>query len=53
MKEKAGTVSALFRFMMKRKKYWMIPVVLILILVAVLLFVFSNTAITPFIYTIF
>ncbi len=53
MKEKMTTISALFRFLMKKKKYWMIPVIVILILVAVLLFVFSNTAITPFIYTIF
>lgn len=51
--EKLKTVGALFRFIFARRKYWLLPVVLVLIITAVLLFVFAGSSITPFIYTIF
>ncbi|MFO8062093.1 MAG: DUF5989 family protein [bacterium] len=53
MKERIKTIKSLFRFIMKRKKYWLFPVVVILLLLGLLLFVFSSSAVTPFIYTIF
>lgn len=53
MKEKARTIGSIFRFIFKNKKYWLLPVIIVLLIVAALLFLFANTAITPFIYTIF
>ncbi|MCK4523854.1 hypothetical protein KAU15_02910 [candidate division WOR-3 bacterium] len=53
MKERIKTINSIFKFIFKRKKYWLLPVILIILLVAALLFVFANSSITPFIYTIF
>jgi len=36
-----------------RKKYWMMPVILILLLFGVLIVLTSGSAIAPFIYTLF
>jgi hypothetical protein len=41
-----------FVFLRKRKKYFLIPVVFVLILVGTLLFFTSGTAVAPFIYTL-
>ncbi|MCJ7587591.1 MAG: DUF5989 family protein, partial [Candidatus Aminicenantes bacterium] len=35
------------------KKYWLIPVIVVLLLVGVLLFLTEGSAIAPFIYTLF
>jgi len=51
--EKLRTIGSLFKFIFSKKKYWLLPVVLVLIITAVLLFVFAGSSITPFIYTIF
>ena len=40
-------------FMGKRKKYWLAPVILLLLLLGVLLVLAHGSAIAPFIYTIF
>lgn len=42
-----------FKFLMTRKKYWLIPVILMLGLIGGLLVMSSGTAIAPFIYTLF
>ncbi|MDB2354570.1 DUF5989 family protein [Candidatus Pelagibacter bacterium] len=42
----------LIRFMFKRKKYWLIPIVLILTLLGGLLIVSQGSIIAPFIYTL-
>jgi hypothetical protein len=36
-----------------RKKYWLLPAILVLLLFGVLMVLSSGTAIAPFIYTIF
>lgn len=46
-------LKELFEFMRTRKKYWLIPVIMILIFFGILLFATSGSAIAPFIYTIF
>jgi len=51
--EKLRTIGSLFKFIFSKRKYWLLPVVLVLIITAVLLFVFAGSSITPFIYTIF
>ncbi|MCR9136053.1 MAG: DUF5989 family protein [Alphaproteobacteria bacterium] len=43
----------LFTFMRKRKKYWLMPIVLIMLLFGGLIVLSQGSAIAPFIYTIF
>ena len=42
-----------FRFVRMRKKYWMIPILLTMILVGGLVILTEGSAVAPFIYTIF
>jgi hypothetical protein len=43
----------LTEFLLARKKYWLIPVVLAMMLVGGLLMLSHGTAVAPFMYTIF
>lgn len=45
-------IKELWQFMRVRKKYWMMPIVLMLLLLSFLI-IFSQTAVLPFIYTLF
>ena len=40
-------------FFVQRKKYWLLPIVLILLLFGVLIVLTSGSAVAPFIYTLF
>jgi hypothetical protein len=42
-----------FQFLRVRKKYWLVPIFVITLLVAVLLVLAKSSAVAPFIYTIF
>jgi hypothetical protein len=42
-----------FYFLKERKKYWLIPIILILVIFGGLIVLTQGTAIAPFIYTIF
>ena len=41
------------RFLRARKKYWLFPVVVVTLVVALLLVLANTSAVAPFIYTIF
>jgi hypothetical protein len=43
----------LFDFLMERKKWWLIPILLALVLLGVLMFFAEGTAIAPFVYPMF
>jgi len=43
----------LLGFMKTRKKYWLIPLIVILLFFSALIVLSSGSAIAPFIYTIF
>ena len=43
----------IFSFLKVRKKFWLLPIIIILTLFGALLFFTSGTAVAPFIYTIF
>ena len=43
----------LWGFLKVRKKYWMLPLILVLLLFGVLIVLTTGTAIAPFIYTLF
>ncbi len=43
----------LWGFLKTRKKFWLLPIILTLLLFGVLIVMTSGTAIAPFIYTLF
>ena len=43
----------LWGFVNTRKKYWMLPVIIVMLLIGILLVFVQGTAIAPFIYTLF
>lgn len=51
--KKFSIIKELFEFLMKRKKWWLMPIVLVLILVAVLIILAESSAVGPFVYTLF
>ena len=50
--KQAGIVKEYFLFLRYNKKYWMIPILITLLALAVLVLL-GGTAIAPFIYTLF
>ena len=46
-------VRELWRFMRVRKKYWLIPILFVLLLLGALIVLGEVSAVAPFIYTIF
>jgi hypothetical protein len=46
-------LKEIWRFMRTRKKYWLLPVLLIMLLLGSLLVFSQGSAIAPFIYTLF
>jgi len=43
----------MFHFLMERKKWWLVPVILVLLLIGALLVFAGQSAVAPFIYTLF
>lgn len=43
----------LWRYMRARRKYWLLPVFIVMLLLGVLLVVAKGSVVAPFIYTIF
>jgi hypothetical protein len=43
----------LWLFMKERKKFWLAPIIIILLLLGVLIVLTSGSALAPFIYTLF
>jgi hypothetical protein len=43
----------MLRFLFKRKKYWLLPLVLVLLLMGGLLVLAQGSVVAPFIYTLF
>ncbi len=48
-----GTLGELVQFMWKRKLWWLLPMIIVLILFAALIVLGSAAGIGPFIYTLF
>ena len=42
-----------FEFLMERKKFWLLPIILILLMFGVLIVLSQGSAVAPFIYTLF
>jgi len=46
-------IKDLWNFLKVRKKWWLLPIIIVLLLVGVLIVFGSGSAITPFVYTLF
>lgn len=46
-------VMELWMFMRERKKFWLLPIVIVLVLFGGLVVLTQGTAVAPFIYTLF
>ncbi len=46
-------VAELWKFLRVRKKFWLLPVILVMLLLGGLLILAHGSAIAPFIYTLF
>lgn len=42
-----------FQFLKERKKWWLIPLIIIFVLFGILIYLTSSSALAPFIYTLF
>ena len=46
-------VSELWEFLLERKKFWLFPIVVMLLLIGGLVVLTQGSAVAPFIYTLF
>jgi hypothetical protein len=46
-------IVELWGFMAERKKFWLLPIIIVLIALSGMLLLTSGSAVAPFIYTIF
>lgn len=46
-------IKDLWRFMVERKKFWLAPIIFILLIIGFLLVIGGGSAVAPFIYTLF
>lgn len=46
-------IKEILNFFIQKKKYWLIPIVLILMLIGFLIVFVGSSALSPFIYTLF
>lgn len=53
MTGRPGLMSELWAFMKVRKKWWLMPVIIVMLAVGALLVFAEGSALAPFIYTIF
>jgi uncharacterized protein DUF5989 len=49
----AGITRELWDFLRVRKKWWLLPIILVLLAVGVLLVIAQGSVLAPFIYTVF
>ncbi|GMU87063.1 MAG: hypothetical protein AMXMBFR48_23040 [Ignavibacteriales bacterium] len=50
---KLSIVSELWQFLRERKKWWLMPIVMFLVLIGGLLIITQGSALAPFIYALF
>lgn len=46
-------LKELWAFVRARKKYWMLPIIVVMVILAMLIVMAQGSAIAPFIYTLF
>ncbi|MFH1679019.1 MAG: DUF5989 family protein [Candidatus Eisenbacteria bacterium] len=50
---KASIIVELVQFLLHRKKWWLAPILILLVLLSLLIVLSEGSAIAPFIYTLF
>ncbi len=50
---RSGLLGQLWAYMRIRKKWWLLPIIVVMLLVGMLLVFAQGSALAPFIYTIF
>ena len=50
---KISIISEFWDFLKVRKKWWLAPIIIVLVLVGALLILVEGSALAPFIYTLF
>lgn len=50
---KLSILSELWDFLKVRKKWWLVPIVLFLLMIGLVLILAEGSAVAPFIYTLF
>jgi hypothetical protein len=50
---KSDVLKQLWEFLSYRKKYWLMPIVFLMVLIGLLLVLAEKSVIAPFIYTLF
>ena len=48
-----GIIVELWRFVKERKKWWLVPVIIVLLVMGLFILFVGGSAISPFIYTLF
>lgn len=46
-------LTDLWGFLSERKKWWLAPIIIVLLIFGVLIVLTANTAVAPFVYTVF
>jgi hypothetical protein len=50
---RASLVGEFWAFLRERKKWWLLPIIIVMVLIGALLVFAQGSALAPFIYTIF
>lgn len=50
---KAGLLKEFWQYLLQNKKWWITPIVAMLLLLGALIFFTQSSAVAPFIYTLF
>jgi hypothetical protein len=50
---KLSILNEFWQFMRVRKKWWLAPIIIVLLLLGILIFLSQGSAVAPFIYTLF
>jgi hypothetical protein len=53
IKNRLGVMAEVLEFLWQRKLWWLIPMILLLFILVPLILLSQNSAIAPFIYTLF
>jgi hypothetical protein len=50
---KMGILKEFWGFLMERKKWWLLPIIIMLVLLGLLIILTEGSALAPFVYTLF
>lgn len=50
---KSGLIGEFWRYLKARKKWWLLPIIIVMVMVGALLVFAQSSVLAPFIYTIF